>query len=51
MAKGMDAVIVDSVLAVRKGLTESPTPRPSPLAAAQDPSKTPQSAIDLSVLS
>ncbi|CRG84290.1 Glycerophosphodiester phosphodiesterase GDE1 [Talaromyces islandicus] len=51
VAKGMDAVIVDSVLAVRKGLTEGPTPRPSPLSAAQDPSKTPQSAIDVSALS
>ncbi|QKX58506.1 uncharacterized protein TRUGW13939_05630 [Talaromyces rugulosus] len=50
VAKGMDAVIVDSVLAVRKGLTEGPTPSPSPLAAAQDPSKTSQSADHLSVL-
>lgn len=46
----MDAVIVDSVLAVRKGLTEGPTPGPSPLAAAQDPSKALQSTIDVSTL-
>ncbi|KAB8078227.1 GDPD-domain-containing protein [Aspergillus leporis] len=38
VAEGIDAVIVDSVLAIRKGLTEhqnkedSPTPQPSPLA-------------------
>lgn len=42
VAKGIDAVIVDSVLAIRRGLTESsgtptpkPSPQPSPVAEAQ----------------
>ncbi|KAH8705135.1 putative glycerophosphocholine phosphodiesterase Gde1 [Talaromyces proteolyticus] len=51
VAKGIDAVIVDSVLAIRKGLTESPTPKPSPLAIAEKVTEGLQSTIDVSTLS